>query len=113
MHTLPAVYVNHVPSAWSDSLRYVCIQNHLQVTMTTEYVYVQYIYMYMLLSEVMLYTKLTSLCECGPRDPTNNLTTMAPKDHMSVFREIHSGRTSLQDMGKDVWDWGRSNSAGV
>ena len=45
----------------------------------------------------------TSRCELGPRDPTKKLTTMAPKDQMSVFREIHSGRTSLQDMGKDVW----------
>ena len=56
------------------------------------------------LSEVMSYTKLTFFCECGPRDPTNNLTTMVPKDQMSVLRETHSGRTSLQDMGKDVWD---------
>ena len=48
----------------------------------------------------------TSLCELGPRDPTKNLTSMVPKDQMSVLREIHSGRTSLQDMGKDVWRWG-------
>ena len=44
----------------------------------------------------------TSLCELGPRDPTKSLTSMVPKDQMSVLREIHSGRTSLQDMGKDV-----------
>ncbi len=56
----------------------------------------------MLLSKVMSYTKLTSLCECGPRDPTKKLITMAPKDQTSVLRETHSGRTSLQDMGKDV-----------
>ena len=48
----------------------------------------------------------TSLCELGPRDPTKNLTSMVPKDQMSVLREIHSGRTSLQDMGKDVWGEG-------
>lgn len=95
---------------WFSEIR---IQSHSQVTMTTKYVYVQYIYTHMLLSEVMSYTKLTSLCEYGPRDPTNNLTTMVPKDQMSVLRETHSGRTSLQDMWKDVWDWGRSNSAGV
>ena len=56
----------------------------------------------MLLSEVMLNTKLTSLCELGPLDPTNNLITMVPKDQMSVLREVHSGRTSLHDIGKDV-----------
>ena len=54
----------------------------------------------------------TCLCELGPRDPTNKLTSKVPKDQISVLREIHSGRTSLQDMGKDVWGW-ESKSATI
>ena len=58
---------------------------------------------------ILIYCYRTSLCELGLRDPTKNLTSMVPKDQMSVLREIHSGRTSLQVMGKDVWRRGRTS----
>ena len=57
---------------------------------------------------VQYYNPCTSLCLCGPRTPTNNLTSIVPKDQISDLTEIHSGRTSLQDMGKDVCGEGGS-----